>query len=98
MAISTSEYDTIYCEGIRGCKFWTDNAPASAGLSFVIYRGKAQVTASNEPPRCRSAQCHLYLLFLGTNTYFGFTSKDDVTNWVKNDAGAVGAYIGFFSK
>ena len=101
VALSSSEYSTVKSEVFAGLKFWTDNAPASAGLSFAVYSGCASITASN-PSYCSSySACH-NVFADPTLQYFGYptgkTGRDQLAQEYKNHANADGAFIAFFSK
>ena len=97
LAISDSEYSTIKSEVMSGLDFWTDNAPASADLSFVFYLGVAYITASN-PTSCSSyAACHNVFADPGVQ-YFNFETKEYLAQSCKQAAAGDGAYLAFFSK
>ncbi len=97
LAVSTSEFNEVKSEVLVGLKFWTDNAPASAGLSFKMFSGKAVITASDGAEDCSWAQCH-DIFATPTLSYFGYSSKDKLAQWAKDKVGAVGSYLAFFSK
>ena len=99
--ISSSESQTIESEVIAGLDFWIKNAPASAELSFALYKGVAVISASN-PTFCSSyAACH-NVFANPTLQHFGYSTgqigKDQLAGAIKTHAGADGAYFGFFSK
>ncbi|XP_064387433.1 uncharacterized protein LOC135335792 [Halichondria panicea] len=102
LAISGSEYQKIISECQAGLKFWANQAQKNGvRLSFVLYAGKATITAS-DPTYCSSyASCHDVfanptLQACGYPT--GKAGKDQVVQYVKNHACADGAFLAFFSK
>ena len=101
LAVSSTEYTTIKSEVLAGFDFWTGKAPASAGLSFVLYDGKAIITASDSSSCSSYAACH-NVFADPTLQYFGFSTgqsgKHTLAQDAKDYAGGNGAYIAFFSK
>ncbi len=97
LAVSNYEFDKVKSEVLVGLSSWTSKAPASAGLSFRMFSGKATITASDGAEGCSWAQCH-DVFAIPALSYFGYSSKDQLAQWGKNAAGAVGSYLAFFSK
>ena len=101
LAISDLEFTKIKSEVLAGLNFWTNQAPASAGLSFVMYSGLADITASDSTSCYSSAACHNVFADPAIQ-YFGYNigqaGKDSIARDYKHKAGADGAYIVFFSK
>ncbi len=97
LAVSNAEFNLIYSEVLGGLEFWENKAPADADLSFVVYRGKANIGASDGAVGCEEAECH-DVFAIPTVKYFGFSSKDHVAQYIKDNSGSVGAYVAFFSK
>ncbi len=102
LAISDSELQKIKSECITGLKFWSEQAQKNGvSLLFAMYWGKATITTPN-PSYCSNApSCHdkfvnptLQALKFST----GQVGKDQVAQYVKNDAKADGAFLAFFSK
>ena len=102
LAISDSEFQKIKSECITGLKFWSEQAQKNGvSLLFAMYWGKATITTPN-PSYCSNApSCHdkfvnptLQALKFST----GQVGKDQVAQYVKNDAKADGAFLAFFSK
>ena len=103
LAISDAEFSTIKSEVLAGFDFWTDQAPASAGLSFVMYDRKAIITASDSTSCSNTSFSDCHDVFANpTLQYYGYstgqTGKDDVAQAAKDYANAAGAYLAFFSK
>ena len=104
LAISQTEYKKIVSECQVGLKFWSDQA-AKKGVTFklwfVLYSVRETISASN-PTSCSSYEaCHnvfvdASLQSLGFST--GQTGKDNFAQFLKDTAGADGAFLGFFSK
>ncbi len=96
LAISAAEESKVSGEVIRGLKFWTDNAPADANLSFKVYGGLITIDAADAPAGC--SPCH--------DTYsvpalqvLGFASNEALAEAIKRDTpNAVGAYLAYFTK
>ena len=103
LALSVSERNKITSEITAGLDFWTNAAPATANLQFVFYTGVASITAAdNTNSNCPThAACHDTFVDPALES-FGFSTgqagKDEVAQYIKDNSGSDGAYIGFFSK
>ena len=101
LRISDSEFTKIKSEVLAALDFWEKQAPASAGLSFVMYSGLADITASDSTYCYNAAVCHNVFADPALK-YFGYgpgqAGKDKLAQDYKDRAGADGAYIAFFSK
>ena len=95
LAISDAEKTKILSECQTGFKFWTEQAARSGvSLTFVLFDGKATITASN----CETyASCH-DVFADPTLQAFGYASVEEVAQDCKNSARSDGAFVGFFSK
>ncbi len=102
LAISDKETTKILSECQAGLKFWSNQAAMKkVRLSFVMYYGKATISASN-PTSCSSyASCHDNFAN-PTLKAFGFptgkTGRDKLAQAIKNHARADGVFLAFFSK
>ena len=103
LAISYEEDSTITTEVIAGLDFWTNQAQchASAGLSFVMIPGTAEITAPDITSCSSREACHNAFADPALE-YFGFSTgqagKDAAVQQFKDHENADGAYIAFFSK
>ena len=91
----------ILSEVIAGLEFWTDAAPAMTNLQFKFYYGYACIGASDSTYCSSYSACHDVfadpaLEVLGFST--GQVGRDAVAQYIKDNSGSDGAYIGFFSK
>ena len=102
LAISNTEKKKIISECLAGLKFWSNQARKNGiRLSFVMYYGKARISASN-PTSCSSyASCHDKFAN-PTLRAFGFPAgkagRNRAAQYIKNRGRANGAFLGFFSK
>lgn len=95
--VSDEEYNLIISECIAGVDFWQSQAPASASLSFTVYRAKASINVVDDPNCGGYAECHDRFAE-PTLQYFGFSSVEELEDYVIDRSKAEGAFIGFFSK
>ena len=101
LAIRDDERNKIISEVFTGLDFWTGAAPAMANLNFVLYSGYVGISAADSTYCSSYKACHDVfadpaLQGLGFST--GQAGKDAVAQYIKDNSGSDGAYIGFFSK
>jgi hypothetical protein len=101
LALSISERTKIVSEVQAGLDFWANAAPATANLQFVFYSGVASITAADNTNCPTYAACHDTFVDPALQS-FGFSTgkagKDELAQYIKDNSGSDGAYIGFFSK
>ncbi len=96
LAISAAEESKISGEVLRGLKFWTDNAPADADLSFKVYGSLTTINAADAPAGCNP--CHDTYVVPALKAR-GFASNEDLAKALKRDTpNAVGAFLAYFTK
>ncbi len=100
--ISDGERDNALSEVLAGAMFWANTAPASAGLSFVTYYGRIDISAAgnsgccgaNNFPACHDIFVDATLQALGYPT--GTTGRDQLVSeyvtWESANGGLI-AYI-----
>ena len=101
LALSRAEKRKIMSEVTAGLDFWSNAAPASANLQFVIYSADISISAADSTscsnaPGCHDVFVNPALKAIGAST--GKAGKDQVAQYIKDRSSANGAYIGFFSK
>ena len=101
LKISDAENSNVISQVSAGLNFWADTAPKSANLKFSIYTTFVSITAADSTSCPNTEACHDVfvdpaLQALGADT--GQMGKDQIAQYIKEDSGADGAYIGFFSK
>ena len=101
LALSDAERDTLVSEIIAGLRFWVNTAPASANLRFKFYYGRISITAADSTSCYSYSACHdvfANAALQALNYPTGESGRDQLAQRLKADAGADGAYLGFFSK
>ena len=101
LAISNAEKNKILSEVTAGFQFWADAAPASADLQFLIYSAPVSINAADNffcpnYEACHDVFANPALQYLGFSA--GKAGNDQAAHYIKDQSGADGAYIGFFSK
>ena len=101
LAISNAEYNNIVSQVTAGLQFWSETAPKSANLKFSMTKVFIPIDAADSTSCPSYEACHDVFVnpaleFLGADP--GQAGKDLVAQYVKEQIGADGAYIGFFSK
>ena len=101
LAVSDDEKNKILSEVIVGLEFWTNAAPAMVNLQFKLYHGYVSISAADSTACPSYRACHDVfadpaLEALGFS--IGQAGKDEVAQYIKDNSGSDGAYIGFFSK
>ena len=101
LTIGDGEKKKILSEVIAGLEFWTNAAPATANLQFTPYYGYVSISAADSTSCPSYRACHDVFAdpaLEGLGFVIGQAGKDEVAQYIKDNSGSDGAYIGFFSK
>ncbi len=99
LAMSDPEVARAYSEVIAGLKVWTDNAPASARLSFVVPSMVVRINVDQAASCPTFESCHNVYVNAIINAFSNVNNLDDLTRLFTPVAeGSTSMFLAFISK